>query len=77
MTPLHTLGKLVRQAFLAVPLSAARLLFVGLLVAILIWVVTLPAAATRPASPRPHWSENLKIWAAVALLIQIVIYALV
>jgi hypothetical protein len=77
MLPLHDLGRWLRAVCEAIPLVAARGLFVALLLALLIWVLTLPREATTRSSGPTRLSENLKIWAAAAVLIQLVIYALV
>lgn len=76
MTPLHSLGQTVRQMLLTIPLPAVKLLFVGTLVALLVWVLRLPARQTQPEGGARRWDENLKIIAGLALLIQIVIYSL-
>ncbi len=76
MTPLHHLGEFLRAILKTIPLTAIRVLFVASLVALLIWVVRLPKSATEPDGGAKRWDENLKIGAAAALLIQIVIYAL-
>lgn len=76
MTPLHTIGDFVRELMLQIPLSAARVLFIALLTSLLIWVLTLPREATTPPDGTGHWSENLKIGAGIALLVQIAIYCL-
>ena len=76
MTPLHSLGDWLRGVLLQIPLSAARALFVVTLLALLVWVLMLPRSQTSPGDERPRLSENLKIWASIALLIQIVIYLL-
>ena len=76
MTPLHHFGDAVRTAMTAIPLPAVRGLFLVTLLALLIWVLRLPAR--RP--PRPggakRWDENLKVAAAFALLMQLAIYAI-
>lgn len=74
MTVLHVIGGALRNAFAAIPLSVAKGLFVGLLAAILVWVLTLPAEATQPPEGARRWSEDLRVWAAAALLIQMAIY---
>jgi hypothetical protein len=76
MTPLHVFGDWLRGLMLQIPLGVARALFVGILVALLIWVLTLPRAQTVRGDGPARLSENLKIWAAASLLIQIVIYLL-
>jgi hypothetical protein len=75
MSPLHQFGEAVRQLLLQVPLGVARALFVFLLIALLVWVLTLPRAQTTPPNRKPRLGENLKLWASLALLIQILIYA--
>jgi hypothetical protein len=76
MTPLHHFGSLLRNALAAVPLPLVRGLFLLTFVAVLIWVVRLPKSVAR-AGPDSRWSEDLRLWAAIALLIQIAIYAFV
>lgn len=75
MTPLHDFGELLRQALQTVPLRAVRILFVASLAALLVWVLRLPPAATTPPGGAKRWDENLKLGAALALTIQILIYA--
>ena len=74
MTPLHELGDALRSWLLAVPLSAARGLFVMTLVVLLVWVWLLPRYVTTPPGGARRWDENLKLGATAALVIQIVIY---
>lgn len=74
-TWLHHVGDAIRAACSAVPPPVARAFFVGALAILLIWVLTLPGRRTRPPAGEPGgWSANLKLWAAVALTIQIAIY---
>ena len=41
------------------------------------WVLSLPRSETTPPGRDSGWDANLKLWAAVALLIQIAIYSFV
>lgn len=74
MTPLHTIGDLVRDLLLQVPLSVVRGVFVAIPLLLLIWVLRLPKEETAPAEPTGRWGENLKIGAGAALLIQVLVY---
>lgn len=76
MTPLHQLGEFLRRSLQIVPLSAVRLLFVGTLVVLLVWVLQLPKSETTPVGGTERWDENLKVGAAAAVGIQIIIYIL-
>ena len=76
MTPLHHIGEFVRDALLAIPLWAVRILFVGSLVALLVWVLRLPRTATTPPEGARRWDENLKGPAALAVVIQLLVYML-
>ncbi len=76
MTPLHHIGEFVRDALLAIPLWAVRTLFVGSLVVLLIWVLRLPRRATTPPEGAQRWDENLKGPAALAVVVQVVVYLL-
>jgi len=74
---LHLLGDFLRGQLLSIPLGWARALFVLVPVILLLWIWRLPKAEVVPpgASGRP--GENLRIWAALALLLQILIYLLI
>ena len=74
MTPLHVIGEAIRELLGSVPLGIVRVFFVAVPLAVLVWVVRLPHAETSE-SPESGWLGNLKLWAAVALIIQILIYA--
>ena len=76
MSILHRIGDFVRDALGQVPLSVARCLFIAVPVVLLVWVLMLPTRTTTPEGHTGSWGENLKTWAAVALLLQIAIYAL-
>jgi hypothetical protein len=76
MTPLHHIGEFLRQSLQAIPLAAVRVLFVASLVALLVWVLRLPPRATTPPGGARRWDENLKVGAAIALLIQVLIYSI-
>ena len=71
MTPLHQVGEALRSALLLVPLPLVRVLFVATLAAVLLWVLCLPREATTPSAGARRWDENLKITAAIALLIYV------
>jgi hypothetical protein len=76
MTPLHRFGEFLRETLMLIPLSAVRILFLASLVAVLLWVLSLPRERTEPPGGAKRWDANLKVTAAIALLIQIVIYSL-
>jgi hypothetical protein len=76
MTPLHVIGEALRELLGSVPLGIVRVFFVAVPLAVLVWVVRLPDTETSDG-PVTGWSGNLKVWAAVALIIQILIYATV
>jgi len=77
MTPLHHIGELFRNLSLAIPLPVVRLIFLALLVGLLIWVLRLPKTETTPPEGSGKPTEDLKLWAALALGAQILIYLLV
>ena len=76
MSPLHHVGNFLRELMLEVPLPVVRGLFLALPVVLLVWVLTLPRRTTTPPKATGSAAENLKVWAVLALLIQIVIYSL-
>lgn len=75
MTVLHWIGDSIRSQLLLVPLGVARWLFIGLFLALMAWVVQLPSSQTTPPDRRSAWYEDLKIWAWLTLMFQIVIYS--
>ncbi len=77
MTPLHEIGNFIRDGLAQIPLPAVRGLFVLLPAVLLIWVLRLPRSETTPEGRESRWDENLKLWAAAALVIQILIYSFV
>ncbi len=77
MTPLHEIGHFFRDRLSQIPLEWVRCLFVLLPLALLIWVLRLPRSETTPPNRESRWDENLKLWAAAALVIQILIYSFV
>lgn len=76
MTILHRFGDLLRGLLLAVPLPWVRGLFVATLALLLVWVLRLPKSETTPPEGATRWDENLKLWAGLALGVQILIYSL-
>ena len=78
MTPLHHIGDFFRQLVLAVPLPLARAIFVLVLVVLLIWIIRLPSERVRPPeNEQGGWASNLKLWAALAIVLQILIYLII
>ena len=75
MTPLHYVGDWLRNTLLLVPLSAVRVLFVALPIVLILWVISLPRASTTPGADSRAF-ENLKLWAVIALLLQVIIYTI-
>lgn len=79
MSPLHQIGEAIRELLLKIPLSAARGLFLLFLAGLLVWVLSLPRRETTPAGSEPgqvRLSEKLKLWAAISLALQLLIYLL-
>jgi hypothetical protein len=76
MTPLHYIGDFLRGLLLQVPLPVVRVLFLAVPIVLLVWVLRLPRSETTSPEGAGRWDENLKLWACVALAVQIVIYAL-
>jgi hypothetical protein len=76
MTLLHFFGDWLRNLLMLFPRPAVRALFVALPVVVLFWMWLLPR--TRAVEHLSDgWTRDLKVWATLALVIQIVIYSLV
>lgn len=76
MSPLHSVGESLRELLGQIPLSAVRVVFVAIPLALMIWVLRLPTAQTTPADGRQSWDVDLRVWAWLALGVQVVIYCL-
>ena len=76
MTLLHWIGDTLRQQLDLIPLSTARWLMIGLFLSLMFWIVQLPTDQTNPTDRPAKWSNDLKIWAWLALIFQILIYSL-
>jgi len=75
MTPLHYIGEWLREALLLIPMGIVRALFVALPIVLILWVLSLPRTATTPPGDHGRPYENMKIYAVMALLIQVLIYS--
>ncbi|WP_166830902.1 hypothetical protein [Thalassoroseus pseudoceratinae] len=76
MTPLHVIGNTIREVLAAIPMPVVRGLFLAVLIGLLIWVLRLPQSETTAQSESGRTGMNLKWGAALAILLQIVIYAI-
>ena len=74
MTPLHVFGEWLRNLLLQIPLPAVRVLFVLVLLSLIVWVLTLPRSETTSPDRPYRFTANLKLWAVLALMIQVAIY---
>ena len=72
---LHWIGDQLRQSFVAIPLWAAKGLFLGLLFGLMVWIVQIPKSAATPHASAA-WHEDLRLWAWLALLIQMFVYGM-
>lgn len=75
MTFLHWIGNALRNLLEQIPLSAARWLFIGVFLLLIFWIIQLPSTATTPGTRQAKWYEDLKVWAWISLMCQVVIYA--
>ena len=76
MTPLHWIGDFFREQLLAIPLPVVRGIFLAVPLTLLVWVLRLPNSVTTPPGEPRRLVTNLKTWAALSLLAQILIYSL-
>ena len=74
MSPLHHIGEFLRNLLLHIPLGVVRAMFLLLLAALLTWVLFLPREQVTSSDASLPKATNLKIWAAAALIIQLLIY---
>lgn len=77
MTPLHHIGDFIRGLLVAIPLPVAKGLFLLFFLAIMFWVARLPRERCQaPEGSASGPGSNLKLWALVALALQVLLYLL-
>lgn len=74
MTFFHSIGNALRDQLAEVSLSAARWSFIAVFLLLMFWIVQLPSSQTTPRHGQSKWYEDLRVWAWVALIFQVVIY---
>lgn len=67
-------GEFLREASLAIPLSAAKGIFIGYFVLLLVWVLTMRKSEVIGNLPGTSKTIDLRPYAAAALIGQILIY---
>lgn len=75
-TPLHQIGAGIRDVLLLIPLPMVRVIFLALLAAVLLWVLSLPRSETTAPDSDGRSGANLKVGASIALGMQLAIYLL-
>ena len=75
MTFFHWIGDLLRLQLDQVPLAVARWLIIGVLLVLMFWIVQLPTSQAVPPDRESHWYEDLRVWAWVAVMFQILVYS--
>lgn len=75
-TLLHWIGDQARTLCLQVPLPWVRGALIAIPIALMFWVILLPAHRTTPADRPATRTDNLKLWAWLALLGQVILYAI-
>ena len=67
-------GDWLRDLTVAVPLNAARGLFILYFLVLLIWVITMKKSETSGTVPGKKKPIDLRIYAAAALIVQLILY---
>lgn len=75
-TFLHWIGNALRTQLSYIPLWLAHWFFVGLLLLMMGWIVLIPTEQATPPGRRSQWYEDLRIWAWLALLFQVIVYSI-
>jgi hypothetical protein len=76
VTFLHWTGNALRELLELVPLSMARWVFIGLFLVLMFWILQLPTSEVTPQDRQSRWYEDLRIWAWVSLMCQVLIYSM-
>ena len=67
-------GDWLRDLTVAVPINAARGLFILYFMVLLIWVITMKKSETSGTVPGSKKNIDLRYFAAAALIIQLILY---
>lgn len=76
MSPVHFIGEQLRSVFLMIPMWFVKGLFIAVPLTLMIWVVRLPTARAVPPGTTHRWDEDLRIWAWLALALQVLVYCI-
>ena len=77
MTSLHWIGRFLHEILSEIPLVIVHVIFIAIPGMLMIWVLRLPKEVTIfPGSERQPLWKDLKLWASLALFMQLVIYSL-
>lgn len=77
MSPIHSTSLLATATPLLAVAGpwAGKLAFVAVFVALLVWLILMPARLIGQADGTPRWWRNARVWAIVVTVIQIAAYA--
>jgi heme A synthase len=59
----------------SIPLSCAKYIAGAFFVLIIVWAISRPKEYILKGSPDRKWWRDLRLWAAIILVVQIVLYA--
>ena len=68
------LSGVIMAAMVAIPLWGVRVIVVGLLVALAIWALTLPADYAFKGVEKRSPLRDVRLWAVVVIIIEIIPY---
>jgi len=74
MSLLDEVGNALHRTFSLIPLSVVRSVFIAVLLLTMLWVLRLPNPEITPTGRTARWDDNLKLWAWLALALQVAIY---
>ena len=76
MSPLHHVGEFLRELLLAIPMPVVRALFLAVPLILLAWVLLLPRKQVTAPDGEAGRGGNLRIWAVLALALQVLVYSI-
>ena len=75
MTVFHHIGNFFRELLISIPMTVVRCLFAFFFIVLLIWVWQLPKERWMPKGVKKvDLGSNLRFWAILALVLQLLIY---
>jgi hypothetical protein len=70
----NALAGVLMAGLTAIPMWGVRAIVLGLLAALAVWALTLPADYAFKGSPKRVWYRDVRIWAVIVIALEMIPY---